>query len=285
MLNGLAMLDGISTTCFASSYGVSLGLAGWQLFSTKPLRRKFLIGFAAAGLVAHTIYLFLRARAASASPLSSPYDWYLLAAWTLMALYFYLEAYFPRAAVALFVLPLVLALIGVAQFADDQPFATARASRGWSDIHGTSLLLGTVSVIVGFVAGLMYLLQSYRLKRRLPSSESVRLPSLEWLGTLNARSIACSVLFVGVGFVSGLILNLLQRAEAAQRLAWSDPTVWSVGGMFVWLLTASLFSGFYRPVRQGRKVAYLTIATFLLLAAVFALFLFGPTQHVAGGAR
>ncbi|MCA9247614.1 MAG: cytochrome c biogenesis protein CcsA [Planctomycetales bacterium] len=276
------MLDGISTTCFAASYTVALGIELGRLFSYATWPRKLKVGCAAAGMVAHTLYIASRATAAgNTSPLSSPYDWYLLSAWTLMAIYFYFEVQYGRAAVALFLLPLVLGLIGAAQFADTEPFAPLRASRGWGNIHGTSLLFGTVSVLIGFVAGLMYLLQSYQLKHKMLPTEGLRLPNLERLGTINSRSIAWSVLFIGIGFGSGVVLNLIKHQQDDAYLPWNDPVVLSFAGMFLWLLIANIFNWAYRPVRLGKKVAYLTVASFLFLVVSMAVLLFGPTEHGA----
>ena len=73
------------------------------------------------------------------SPLSSEMDWYLLAAWLLVAVYLYLAYYHPKTPFGLFLLPLALGLIGVgAALADREPFAREPASRVWGIIHGTS---------------------------------------------------------------------------------------------------------------------------------------------------
>ena len=110
--------------------------------------------FASAGLLAHTLFLVYRATTATSTPLSSEFDWFLVAAWVLAATYLYLTFYHPRTAIGLFVLPLVLALVAVAQFfASHEPFAASRASQVWGAIHGVFILLGTVAVMVGFVAG------------------------------------------------------------------------------------------------------------------------------------
>jgi hypothetical protein len=37
----------------------------------------------------------------------------------------------------------------------------------------------------------------------------------------------------------------------------------------------------YKPAQQGRKVAYLTVASFVFLALVMALFVLGKTEHTA----
>ena len=82
-----------------------------------------------AGLLAHTLYLGYRVVEHSASPLSSSFDWCLVAAWLLVAAYLYLSYYHPQAALGLFMLPLVLALVAAAAFADRTPFAAGPASQ------------------------------------------------------------------------------------------------------------------------------------------------------------
>jgi ABC-type uncharacterized transport system permease subunit len=150
-------------------------------------------------------------------------------------------------------------------------------------IHGASLLLATVSVSIGFVAGLMYLGQSRRLKHKLPPTRGLRLPSLEWLQRTNSRSLVVSLLMLGVGVVSGLTLNAIGRGNESGTVPWYDPVVLSTQVMFAWLLLSVLVGAFYKPARQGRKVAYLTLASFVfLLIALIAMLCFN-TQH--GGGR
>ena len=86
-------------------------------------------------------------------PLSSNRDWYLLAAWVLAVVYLYLLCSRPRTPFGLVLLPLVLGLIGTAAWlAGPQPFAREPASKVWGVIHGTSLLLAIVAVLLGFAA-------------------------------------------------------------------------------------------------------------------------------------
>jgi ABC-type transport system involved in cytochrome c biogenesis permease subunit len=218
----------------------------------------------------------------SASPLSSSFDWCLVAAWLLMGAYLYLTYYFPRAALGVYMLPLVLALVAAATFADQTPFKPGPASRLWGAVHGIFLLLGTVAVMVGFVAGLMYLVQARRLKRKLPPMPGFRLPSLEWLEKVNSRVIVVSALLVAVGFLAGMILNIVDRGEAGP-VPWSDPVIGSSALMLGWLMAAAAFNAIYRPARRGRKVAYLTVVSFLFLVVALSVLLLVNTQH--GGKR
>jgi ABC-type transport system involved in cytochrome c biogenesis permease subunit len=230
--------------------------------------------------LAHTLYLGYRAIELSATPLSSDFDWCLVASWLLMVAYLYLEYYYPKAALGLYMLPLVLALVGAAALADRTPFSPQSASRAWGTVHGAFLLLGTVAVMVGFAAGLMYLVQARRLKLKLPPAEGFRLPSLERLAKVNSRSIILSAMLVGVGFLAGTILNVISRDQSAE-VPWTDPVIWTTALLFAWLVAAAVFNAAYRPARRGRKVAYLTIANFVFLALALAVLLFVDTQHGA----
>jgi ABC-type uncharacterized transport system permease subunit len=274
------MLAGTSIFCFAASYAVALALEVSRLFFRSGIRGAILLAFGAAGFLAHTIYLGYRASAES-MPLASEFDWYLVAAWLLAAIYLYLTLHFPRTAVGLFTLPLVLALVAVAaRFANRQPFPLTRASQFWGIVHGGLLALGTVAVLVGFVAGVMHLMQSSRLKHKRPATIGFQLPSLEWLERANSRATVIAALSFTAGFVSGLVLNLVNRSERpGESLPWDDPMIWSLGILLVWMLAAAAFSLLYRPARQGRKVAYLTVASFLFLVVVLAVQLLTPTFH------
>ncbi len=276
----MQLISGIGLICFAASYGIAWALEVSQLFGRSRPRQVLIFGFVVAGLVAHTLFLGYRAIELSATPLSSNFDWCLVAAWLLMATYLYLAYYYPKAALGLYMLPLVLVLVGAAALADPTPLSPESASWVWGTAHGVFLLLGTVTVMVGFAAGLMYLVQARRLKLKLPPTEGFRLPSLERLAKVNSRSIMLSALLVGVGFLAGTILNIIGREQFAE-VPWTDPVFWTSALMFAWLIAAAVFNATYQPARRGRKVAYLTIANFLFLALALAVLLLVDTQHGA----
>ncbi|MEX0978598.1 MAG: hypothetical protein WDZ48_07090, partial [Pirellulales bacterium] len=79
---------------------------------------------------------------------------------------------------------------------------------------------------------------------------------------------------IGLGFVSGIILNIIQHRHETDYVPWSDPLILVTGVMFAYLLTAGIFSLVYRPARAGRKVAYLTVASFVFLVITLAVLLF-----------
>jgi hypothetical protein len=277
----------VEVFCFAASYTVTLILEVTRLFYRASLRMIAAMGFAAAGLVAHTLYLVSVARDAVGSaremPLSSWHHWCLLAAWVLVASYLAMALARPRNALGLFFLPPVLLLIAVAWWFPSlqEPFPRDQAYNYWSIVHGVSLLLGTVVVMLGFVAGVMYLVQSYRLKHKLAPRQGLRLPSLEWLQRMNEDSFVLSSVLLAAGLVSGVVLNLIRHAKETGALPWNDPVVWTSAVLFLWLAAASVFNFVYKPARQGRKVAYLTVASFLFLGFALGVVLFGTTEHAS----
>jgi len=245
------------------------------LWFRSSIRRIVLLGFVVAGWVAHTAFLYNAAVAAAESPLSNNHDWLLLVAWVMVMVYFYLACYHSAMHFGVFLLPLALGLIGAAHFADPRPIPREPASQIWIAIHGTSILLATVTVLFGFAAGLMYLEQADRLKRRRPPFLKLRLPSLEWLQMVNSRTMLASMLLVGVAVASGIVLNLLKKSPG---VLWKDPVVWITSAMFGWLLLHVVIGAFYQPIRRGRKVAYLTLVSFIfLLLALVGMFV--GTKH------
>ncbi len=274
------MLSGVGIICFAASYSVALLLELSRLLFRSGIRGAVMLGFAGAGLVAHSAFLYYRAVEAAGAPLSSEQDWYLVAAWVLVVMYLYLVYYHPRTSFGLFLLPLVLGLIATAVFfANAEPFARGPASKIWGMIHGCSIVLATVAVFLGFMAGVMYFWQTQRLKNKLPPAKGLRLPSLEWLQHANSRTIVVALITMGIGILSGMILNLMGEHPDDGRVPWHDPVVLSTTAMFAWLLVAVITSAVYRPVRAGRKVAYLTVVSFVFLLIALGVGLFLDTQH------
>lgn len=264
----------ISITCFAASYLVVFALEVSRVFFDVSLRKYVQVGFTGAGLFAHTVYLLMQGKLELDSTgiwLSSWFGWCLAAAWVLAAAYLWISIRQSKSVIGLFLLPVILALIVVGiQFGPENSFSTGRAKTIWNMVHGSSLLLGTAVVALGFVFGIVYLIQASRLKRKVYSSRKFMLPSLEWLQRSCEHSLIVSTILLAGGLVSGIALNWINQANSTEAIAkgtiaWSDPVVWSSSVLFFWLLASAIFNACYRPARRGRKVAYLVMTSFLFL--------------------
>src|SRR4029078_9751251 len=121
--------------------------------------------------------------------------------------------------------PIALGLILGSHWASTQPLATGQSLRLWGMVHGLMLMAGTVTVCIGFLAGLMYLAQSYLLKHARSSANGLKLPSLEWLQRLNSRTLALSALLIALGFISGIVMSIAKHRGEATYALWTDPVV------------------------------------------------------------
>lgn len=260
------LLAKISISCFAFSYLLTLMLEVSRLFFQVPVRWMLIQLVTAAGLFAHTTYIGLDIASslqADASPLASWHAWCVLASLVVAVFYFVLAVRRPRNNVGLFLIPVVLVLVlAAALVKDTADFTTDGALSLWEFIHIGSLLVGTITVALGFAIGVMYLVQSSRLKRKLPPRRGLRLPSLEWLQRNNRRSLFLSTILLAQGLFAGVVLNVIRQTPFEQGIVISS------GVLFLWLVAVSLLEFLYKPARQGRKVAYLTLANFLFLAVV-----------------
>lgn len=277
------MESGVKIFCFGASYFIALVLELPGPWRHATWRRAASVIAASAGLVAQTAYLGQRVVAMPSAPLASHHDWLLAAAWLLAAIHVLSLFYYPKKTFGVFLLPVVLALIGVSTFASPEPIGSFEAPRVWGLVHGIFLMLGTNAVLLGFLAGVMYLVQSRRLKKKQSLQKGLQLPSLEWLERLNSRALAAAAVLVGGGFITGLLTHMAQQKGIA-TLPWTDPVVLSLAAMLLWLVVAELFRIVYPAARRGRKVAYLTIAAFAFLVIVLASITWQDTLHQGGAA-
>ena len=276
-----AFLSGISVLCFAASYAVALACEASRLAFRSGVRGAVMVAFAAAGLVAHTLFLLWRALNEAAVPLSSPFDWYLLAAWLLAAGYLYLTVANPRTPVGLFMLPVVLALVGAAQLSSRESFPRTPATQVWGAIHGGFNLAASVAVAIGAVAGAMWLIQAARLARKRPPLAGFRMPSLERLAAITARTPAIAAWTAAAGFVSGIVLNAVNRRRGLlETVPWNDPVVLRMGALVVWLVVADALAAAARRRPDGpRTSARLAVASLGVLTLSILWGLFGPSRH------
>ena len=282
------MLAHVGLVCFFSCYALALALEISRLYFRMSVRLIVIVALAGCGLLLHAAFLYHQAAAELATgPIWSSWrDWNLLAAWALAAVYLALAASRPQASAGLFLLPIILALIALAYALRNlKPVPRDQAVLLWGLIHGVLLMLGAAAVSLGFVAGLLYLVQSNRLKNKLPPRPGFKLPALEWLQRVNKHCLLFSSGCLALGLVAGVALNLVKHTGAGPLVPWSDPVIVTSSGLLAWLLAAMVFEFTYKPAQQGRKVAYLTMASFVFLAIVVGLLAAGASDHTRAASQ
>lgn len=268
----LAFLQEITVTCFFCSYLVVLLLELTRLWRRVPGRGLLVIAMSSLGLFAHFSYLFIRAtesKTADLAILASWLDWSLLLAFILAVTFLVFFVRRPDTMVGFFFLPAVLFLIVVALFFRDiPPFSRTEATQLWTTLHALTMMLGSLGVLLGFISGCMYLVQSWRLKNKRAGS-GFRLPTLESLDRVNRRCLIISTAAVAGGSAAGIAMNLNRFGE----IGFGDRTVLLSLLLLLWLLITSIFEFYYAPTSHSRKGIYMTFASlgFLILAMLGAL--------------
>lgn len=264
-------MQNVSLLCFFSSYLVALALEATQLLRKFSVNRWAALAFAAAGLLAQSIYLIVRSRKADLPPLlSSAHDWLLVLSWLVVVLYVFAELCHRRVALGLFVLPVVLVLVAASKFVSQSPIPGLAPLRGLGMLHASLLVIGIAGVFAAFVASLMYLVQHRRLKHKRAEPEGLHLLSLATLGRANWWAVVLSAPLLTLGMATGVWLSF--RSRTTEHPMGMDRWEFTVSGL-LWVAMAALFVWLiasHKPV--GRLVAWRTmwvcgflLATLLLL--------------------
>ncbi len=255
----------VSVMCFFASYGLALGIELLRALGRSKLQRAATLLATAAGLVAQTIYLYVRSQTTSLPPLlSSMQDWMYVLAWLVALVYLFVSLSDRDAGAGILVLPLILILIGAASLFSPAVHTSLDLHRSWTMLHVVMLVFGIGGLLAGLVVSLMYLWQHWRLKSRQTAWGWITFPSLERLHRWNKWLVMTSVPLLTAGMAIGVGLVLSRSGRDAAERVWSDPLVvlslmsWCVlAGCYVWMLVA---------VRTpGRQMAYLTAFSGALL--------------------
>ena len=274
----------VNLSCFLLSYLVAFGAEVIQFLRARSRAAHMVSVIAmAAGLVAHTGYLFARFQESGLPPLvGSSHDWLLVLGWLGIVVSLFLTAFTP-ASQAVFFLPTVLLLVLLAIIVDDTPSEMGRQLevRRWGMLHASTLMIGIGLVVAATVTALMYLLQYQRLRGRDVWIQKLRLPSLERLTVVNRYLILACLPLLTIGLVTGVILGTY--AADGQKFLWSEPIVW--GTIAVWLIMILRLVFLLRRRQQtGRTVALRTLfAGGFLVLTVFGLTLVTGGIHGSSG--
>ncbi len=275
------LIERLTVLCFAGTYGLALASDLARFAVRWPGRWYATVGLTVLGWLVQTAYL----ANLTWPPVQTPFESLLVLSWVLAAIDIYLLVHAPKTGAAgLFVLPVVLGLIGAALGTSRTDWVGGLGAGSpvitfWGMAHGVLLLAGAVCSCVAFAAGLMYLVQSDRLKHKRPPRFGLALPSLEQSERLNRGAIIVAFPLLTAGLVIGVILTIaVQRSEGA-AIGWGDPKV--ISTLVMWVAFAVLLHARFRPAMRGRRVMVLSVVAFLFLA--FSLFgvelLHLPTAH------
>ena len=279
------MIDRLTVLCFGGTYALALVCDLARFFVRSAARWYATVALTALGWIVQTAFLANLAQRKQELPVATVFESLVVLAWILTAIDLYLILRSPRStAVGLFILPLVLTILVTAARLprDDWTALGVGWFKFWGSVHGLLLLAGATATSVGFVAGLMYLVQANRLKHKRPPRFGLALPSLEQSERLNRAAIAGAFPLLSFGFAIGVGLIAASRKNGEPSVGWFDPKV--VSSAVVWLIFAALLHARFRPAMRGRRIMLLTVVAFAFLVFSMAgVNLLLPTSHGVSG--
>lgn len=261
----------VSVMCFFASYGLALAIELLRALGRSKLQRAATLAVTAAGLVAHTIYLYHRSQTTSLPPLlSSMQDWMYVLAWLVALVYLFVSFSDRDAGAGVLALPLIMVLIGAASLFSPAQRPPVDLQYSWTMLHVVMLVFGIGGLLAGLIVSVMYLWQHWRLKSRTPVAGWITFPSLERLHRWNKWLVMTSVPLLTMGMAIGVWLVLVRSGHDAAERVWSDPLV--VLSLVSWCVLAASYVWMLVAVRTpGRQMASLTaFSGALLLVTVLA---------------
>jgi ABC-type uncharacterized transport system permease subunit len=245
----------------------------WRAWADSPALGRTARLFLILGIVSSLgVIVWHAASRGSWLPLEDNFDALLWLA-TLLALFvLYVQRNRRLGGVDWFVMPVVLLLLVACLFIGPR---TARyVNDVWSWIHRVTAYSGAVAFAIAAASGAMYVLISRRLRNKAPVAPLYG--SLERLEHLTMTAVTLGFALLTVGMITGGV-------EIIGKSRHTSPAKVILAAA-VWVVYAIVLHAPINPSFRGRKVAFLSIAGFVLMIGtlVTVLLLGAPAS---GGAR
>jgi ABC-type uncharacterized transport system permease subunit len=263
----------VSLACHAYGLAAVVYLAylvrQWEPFA---LTGRVLVG---GGLALHGVALFELLGMQGGRPVGLAQGFSTLA-FLLLGIFFVLDVRYRKPVIGAFLPPVALTVLvpGLLMNGGQSPLPPG-VRQPLLPLHIGIAMLGLAAFGVAAGVAVMYLLMEREVKGKRFGLLFSRLPSLEFLDTLNRRLVVWGFIALSVTLVTGAFF-----VTTAPGLGWkwdakeiATVVAW---GVFAALVNARVFAGW-----RGRKVAMLTMAGFGLVLVSF-LSSYGP---MAGGMR
>jgi ABC-type uncharacterized transport system permease subunit len=198
-------------------------------------------------------------------------------AFLLLTIFLVVDVCYRKPVIGAFITPLAVAVLLPGLLLDRGQPLNPDMTRPLLPLHITIALLGMAASALAAGVAVMYLLMERQVKGKRFGLLFSRLPSLEFLDTLNRRLVVVGFIALSVTLVTGAFFSSAapgffwtwQSKQIATLVAW---------GVFAALVSARSFGGW-----RGRRVALLTMTGFgLLLVSFLSSYDF---IHMGGGWR
>lgn len=229
---------------------------------------KIVTWFTATALLIQTIGIGLRwyesyELGIGHAPLTNMYESVVFFAWTIVALYLFIEWKFKTRVIGAFTVPLAFFAMAYASISTDinksiSPLVPALQSN-WLIAHVVTCFIGYAAFALAAGLGVMYLIKN----KNSTSDETAQtgiiaaLPSLKIIDTITHKVMIFGFIWLTIGIITGAVW-----ANSAWGTYWSwDPKeTWS---LITWFIYAITLHARYTRGWGGTRIAWLSILGFI----------------------
>jgi hypothetical protein len=228
---------------------------------------------AGIGFVLHSSFL-VQQHMLAAHPIGGSQMYFLASAWGLILIYLLWMYKYPNIPFGLILLPVTVLLLlgGNAESTAIRESTMPPCRPLFRMFHSGMFFLTTLTVTVGFAAGVFYFIQDYLLRKKYLPGEKIKLPALEWSFTACRLSLVSATICLFIGMISGEMLR--QTKLPPDRLIAGSH-------LFLFLFSVLCFMLHFRT-KKNYLVAAWTITAFLFLLFVLYVALFSGNAHWNG---
>jgi len=215
------------------------------------------------GFVLHTVGIVWRSVEISGLPITSLHGALSFFSWCIIAVFIIVQGKHHVGGMGIVVAP-ISAILSVIATACESPDLPVKHEIGgyWLIVHGILSFAGEAVLALAFAAGLLYLIQESRIKKKV-GSFGRGLPSLEALDELNYRCL-------GLGFpllTGGIITGSIWASDLwGSYWSWDPKETWS---LVTWLIYAALLHQRLNVGWRGKRAAIMAILGFLFVIVTF----------------
>ena len=210
-----------------------------------------------AGFLLQTTFLGVRGHALGRCPLTNLFEVFIFMAWSVALIYMLVGPTYRLSLMGAFTAPLVL---GIQTFALLSPFDHSPPPKmsvnPWLEFHASMSIVAYGAFALACIAGLMYLLQEWQLKRRRLHSIFQHLPPLTELYSAIIGLLWLGFLLYTAGLVSGFFTG--------EPL----PLVKIICAIAVWFLYGAILQGRHLFRLAPKHVAALCVVAFSAAVSV-----------------
>ena len=258
-------------------YTSAAAIGFFQLSSKGKKYKNLLLPIVSLAVTLEAVIMVFRAASIKALPLTGLFESLIILTIVFGIVYLFLNIFIQQVWFSSVMVWMILVLFLIAgAFAQPVAEPLRIAATPWALLHGISMILGGVSIILASASSFLYLLGRNKLKSKEIIKVIGKIPNFEKLENMALFGIKAGFVFITIGIIGGLGLVAMSGRDFASWLL--DLKVISI--VIAWILLGTILILNYLLTLKGNVKAFLTLTIFIFVVfAVVGVTLLGVTQH------